>query len=141
LREGLGGEFGNYIVVDGKDIGVRNSDNGSETVTSDWPTAQAAGFPNYLYWSPNNIVFNCPGGQFKDAPAFTSLAVDPQLMSLDGRESGGLIDPRPATAGPAYDNVDTVPVDGFFIQTTYKGAFDQSNWLQEWSWLAEQGRL
>jgi hypothetical protein len=141
LREGFGGEFGNYIVVDGKDIGVRNSDNGSETVTSDWPTAQAAGYPNYLYWSPNNIVFNCPGGQFKDAPAFTSLAVDPQLMSLDGRESGGLIDPRPAAAGPAYDDVDTVPVDGFFIQTTYKGAFDQTNWLQEWSWLAEQGRL
>jgi hypothetical protein len=141
LREGLGGEFGNYIVVDGKDIGVRNSDNGSEVVTSDWPTAQAAGYPNYLYWSPNNIIFNCAGGQFKGADALTALNVDPQLTSLNGRESGGLIDPRPANGGAAYQNVDNVPNDGWFVQTSFKGAFDQSNWLAGWSWLAEKGRL
>jgi hypothetical protein len=141
LREGLGGEFGNYIVVEGKDIGIRNSDNGSETVTSDWATAQAAGFPNYLYWSPNNIVFNNAGGQFKDAPNLVSLDVDPQLMSLDGRETGGVIDARPAAGGPAYENVDTVPNDRWFVQTSYKGAFGQSNWLTGWSLLAEKGRL
>ena len=141
LREGVGGQFGNYIIVDGKDIGVRNTDNGSEVVTSDWATAQAAGYPDYLYWSPNNIIYNCVGGQFKDAPTLASLNVDPQLTSLDGRESGGIIDATPLASGPAYQNVDTVPNDGFFVQTSYKGAFDQTNWLAGWSWLSEQGRL
>jgi len=141
LREGLGGEFGNYIVVDGKDIGVRNSDNGTEVVTSDWASAQAAGYPNYLYWSQNNIVYNCAGGQFKGAPNFTSLDIDPQLASLDGRETGGVIDPRPAVNGPAYQNVDTVPNDRWFVQTSFKGAFDQDNWLADWSILAERDRL
>jgi uncharacterized membrane protein len=141
LREGLGGEFGNYIVVDGKEDGLRNSDNGSEVVTSDWATAQAAGYPDYLYWSPNNIINGCFGSQFTDDYGLTALDVDPQLASLDGRESGGIIDPRPATNGPAYDNVDTVPVDDFFTQTNFKGAFGSHNWLEGFSWLDENGRL
>ena len=141
LREGLGGEFGNYIVVEGKEYGLRNSDNGSETVTDDWATAQAAGYPNYLYWSPNSIIYNCYSGQFKDDYGLTSLDVNPQLTSLNGRETGGIINACPAVSGPAYENVDNVPVDGFFIQTSFKGAFDQSNWLAGWSWLAEKDRL
>ncbi|MCF7809213.1 MAG: T9SS type A sorting domain-containing protein, partial [Candidatus Marinimicrobia bacterium] len=65
----------------------------------------------------------------------------PQLISLDGRETGGVIDPRPAAGGPAYQNVDTVPADDFFQQTTFKGAFGSTNWLNGWSWLDEVGRL
>ncbi len=141
LREGLGGEFGNYIVIDGKQAGLKNSDNGSETVTSDWAVAQTAGYPDYLYWSPNNIIYNCPDGQFAADYGLTSLSANPQLISLDGRESGGTIDPRPTSAGAAYDNIDTVPSDDFFQQTTFKGAFGDVNWLAGYSWLAEQGRL
>ncbi|MCF7824299.1 MAG: T9SS type A sorting domain-containing protein, partial [Candidatus Marinimicrobia bacterium] len=58
-----------------------------------------------------------------------------------GRESGGIIDPRPATTGPAYENVDTVPSDDFFTQTNFKGAFGSYNWMSGYSWLAENGRL
>jgi len=141
LREGLGGEFGNYIVIDGKDAGLRNSDNGSETVTSDWGTATAAGYPDYLYWSPNNIITNCPGGQFSGDYGLTALDVDPQLASLDGRETGGSIDPRPAAGGAAYENVDTVPVDDFFTQTNFKGAFGDDLWMAGYSWLADAGRM
>lgn len=141
LREGVGGEFGNYIVVAGKDAGLRNSDNGSETVTSDWATATGAGYPDYLYWSPNNIINGCFGGQFSDDYGLTALDVDPQLASLDGREAGGIIDPRPAAGGPAYDNVDTVPADDFFTQTNFKGAFGSSLWMNGYSWLTENGRL
>ncbi len=141
LREGLGGEFGNYIVLDGKEDGLKNSDNGSETVTSDWATAQAAGYPDYLYWSPNNIINGCSGLQFSADYGLTSLNVDPLLASLDGRETGGTIDPRPAMGGPAYDNVDTVPADAFFTQTNFKGAFGSSIWMARYSWLAENGRL
>ncbi len=141
LREGLGGEFGNYIVVDGKEDGLKNSDNGSETVTSDWATAEAAGYPDYLYWSPNNIISGMLGAQFSGEYGLTSLAVDPQLASLDGRETGGIIDPRPATNGPAYDNVDTVPADDFFTQTDFKGAFGDDLWMAPYSWLTEKGRM
>ncbi len=141
LREGLGGEFGNYIVVNGKEDGLKNSDNGSEVVTSDWATAEAAGYPDYLYWSPNNIISGMPSAQFSGDYGLTSLDLDPQLASLDGRETGGIIDPRPATDGPAYDNVDTVPVDDFFTQTDFKGAFGDDLWMAPYSWLTEQGRM
>ena len=141
LREGLGGQFGNYIVLDGKEDGLKNSDNGSETVTSDWVTAQAAGYPDYLYWSPNNIINGCSGLQFSGDYGLTSLNVDPQLASLDGRESGGVIDPRPAQGGTAYENVDTVPADDFFNQTNFKGAFGSDLWFAGYSWLTEAGRL
>ena len=141
LREGLGGEFGNYIVVNGKEDGLRNSDNGAEVVTSDWATAEAAGYPDYLYWSPNNIISGMQSAQFSGDYGLTSLDVDPQLASLDGRETGGIIDPRPATDGPAYDNVDTVPADDFFTQTDFKGAFGDDLWMAPYSWLTEKGRM
>ncbi len=141
LREGLGGEFGNYIVVQAKEFGLKNSDNGSEVVTSDWAAAQAAGYPNYLYWSPNNLIANCYSGQFAADYGLTSYSDDPQLASLDGRESGGIIDPRPAAGGAAYQNIDTVPADDFFVQTNFKGAFDTEIWFAGYSILNEEGRL
>ncbi|MBC8191060.1 MAG: T9SS type A sorting domain-containing protein, partial [FCB group bacterium] len=120
---------------------LKNSDNGSEVVTSDWAAAAVAGYPDYLYWSPNNIISGMLGAQFSGEYGLTSLDVDPQLTSLDGRETGGIIDPRPATNGPAYDNVDTVPADDFFTQTDFKGAFGDDLWMAPYSWLTEKGRM
>lgn len=141
VREGVGGQFGNYIVVNGKEYGLKNSDNGSEIVTSDWSVAEATGYPNYLYWSPNNIIYNCNDGQFAGDYGLSALDTNPGLISLDGREVGGVIDPRPALNGAAYENIDTVPADDFFTAVGYKGAFGTENWLAGLSWLDEQGRL
>ncbi|HDR05086.1 MAG TPA: T9SS type A sorting domain-containing protein [Candidatus Marinimicrobia bacterium] len=130
LREGLSGHFMNTIIVAGKEYGVNITDDATLALIGD-----------SLQFSSNNIIYGCPDGQFKADYGFTALDVDPQIMSLDGRESGGLIDPRPALGGPAYENVDELPNDGFFEQVNFKGAFDQINWMQGWSILYEMGRM
>ena len=81
----------------------------------------------------------------------TALDVDPGLALMpttltDVSDSHWVLtvelDPRPATNGSAFQNVDDNPDDGFFEQTAYKGAFNASDlWLWGWSWLAENGKL
>ena len=45
-------------------------------------------------------------------------------------------------AGNAFSNVDTNPSDGFFDSVDYKGAFSASDlWLDDWSWLSENGLI
>ncbi len=64
--------------------------------------------------------------------------VDPLLGGISWSQDKKL-DPRPALTGPAYQNVGTVPVDGFFDQTTFRGAFGKDNWLAGWSALSVGG--
>ncbi len=139
LREGTAGLFWNYIVVEAKEYGVKITDSTTISLIGD-----------SLQFSANNIVFNNYSGQFADDYGITALNVDPQLVNLDGRESGGTIDPRPALGGPAYENVDGIPStmfgeiynsDGFFTQVSYKGAFGTDLWLAGWSWLDANDRL
>lgn len=66
--------------------------------------------------------------------------VDPQLGGFGwGRD--GLLDPRPSASGVAIQHVATVPNDSFYVQTTYRGAFDPSAslWLTGWTELATTG--
>ncbi|MFQ6613599.1 MAG: FlgD immunoglobulin-like domain containing protein [Fidelibacterota bacterium] len=130
LREGVSGDFGNTIIQDGKVYGVNITDQATLDLIGD-----------SLNWSSNNIIYNCYGGQFAADYGITSLDVDPQLTSMDGRESGGMIDPRPARGGAAYQNVDMVPDDDFFVQTDYKGAFSDVVWMDGYSLLNDEGRL
>jgi hypothetical protein len=65
---------------------------------------------------------------------------DPQMGGFGwGRD--GLLDPRPSATGVAMQNVATVPNDGFFTQTAYRGAFDPSMglWASGWTQLATTG--
>ena len=129
LREGTAGKFWNYIIVDGSDQVLDIRDDETKALIGD-----------SLLFSSNNIIFNTPT-LFAEDYGITSVNDDPQLASLDGRESGGLIDPRPTIDGPAYQNIDTLPDDGFFTQVNYKGAFGSEQWLAGYSWLDAQGRL
>jgi len=63
---------------------------------------------------------------------------DPLLGGISWTANKGL-DPRPSLAGPAYQDVATVPVGGFFDQTTYRGAFGQDNWAAGWTALSTGG--
>jgi hypothetical protein len=63
---------------------------------------------------------------------------DPLLGAISWTANKGL-DPRPSITGPAYQDVGTVPVDGFFDQTTYRGAFGQDNWAAGWTALSVGG--
>merc|ERR1719238_2057987 len=52
LREGTGGQFGNIIITNVRDVGVQNDNCGSETKVQDAP-----GDANSLYFSNKNIIF------------------------------------------------------------------------------------
>ena len=144
LREGTGGDFRNYI-IHGANDGVRNDENGSEVVTQDWATAEAAGHPDYLYIS-GSIIMNgladVPWDDFDEAgdgdwtgtyvseSAGLSMTVDADGLPLS-------VSVMPPVGGAAYQNVDTVLDDDFFTQTDFKGAFGSYNWLEGWSVLSE----
>ncbi|MFQ6611242.1 MAG: hypothetical protein ACE5D7_10670 [Fidelibacterota bacterium] len=130
LREGTGGEFRNLLIVDGKEYGINITD-----------AATLALLGTELNFSANNIVYNCTMGQFKSDYGLAAQNVDPLLRSIAGRESGGLIDPRPSPGNPALTGGETLPADGFFTQTEFVGAFGDELWIAGWSWLAEMGRL
>ena len=132
IQDGAGGFFGNMILVEGKEYGVIIESDESLVLIG-----------NELLFSKNNIVYNCYEGQFEEDYSLTALDINPLLRSLDGREEGGIIDPRPSGSGPAVLDIDPIPVDDFFIQADFKGAFhpEEGLWLQGWSWLDSAGRL
>ena len=136
LREGTGGDFRNYIIMNVTDDAIRNDDNGSELVTQDL-SATAGLYPDYLYISPNTLMWNIGDQLFNDFDedtddgtfSSTSIVADPGLT-----QDGAIVDVTPVTGGPAYENVDLV-ADDWFTQTGYKGAFGSVNWLDGLSFL------
>merc|ERR1719197_1969745 len=63
LREGTGGKFGNVILTNPTDIGLRIGDCGSEAVTQTLPASSTSlgmagnsASSGYLYFSANNII-------------------------------------------------------------------------------------
>ena len=150
LREGTGGMFGNTILLNNANVGVFQDQCGSEIRTSAASAPGAEYMPDFLWFSPNNIISG-GGKSFDLAPGCYGLtevmevdpiiAVMPRTISADTLR---LVDPRAFPGGPAYDAVDVVPQDGFFQQTDYKGAFSSEPdelWLTGWSYLAENGKL
>jgi hypothetical protein len=137
LREGTGGDFRNFIIIDGKDVGVRVTDQPTLDIVVTTPGTDE----NYLYFSENNIVYNCKGGQFKTVTDWTALDVDPGLFIMGREESDTTMIVLPSAGGPAFQNVDAVISDDFFETVTFKGAFGSVNWLEGWSWLDENGRF
>ncbi len=139
LREGTGADFRNMVIFQGKEYGVRISDTPTQALITRNPESATA--PNYLYFSPNNIIYGTPYlFRGDDDSVFTIIQEDPGY-SLDGRESGGMIDLLPVLNGPAFQNLDALPNDGFFEAVNFKGAFGTENWLEGWSILSETGRF
>ena len=132
LREGTGGDFRNYIIMDVADDAIRNDDNGSELVTQDLASTTGL-YPDYLYVSPNTLMYGIGNQLFSDfddsGDSWVAVVADPGLMdSADG------IDVTPVLGGPAYDMVDAV--SGWHTTVNYKGAFGTTNWLDGWSYLS-----
>jgi hypothetical protein len=137
FREGTGGDFRNMIIIDGKEYGIRATDQPTLDIVATTPGADE----NYLYFSSNNIIYNCKLGQFKDDYGWTAIDADPGLFVMGREESDTTMSVLPATDGPAFENVDDVIADDFFETVTFKGAFGTENWLEGWSWLDENGRF
>ena len=81
-------------------------------------------------WNIENQLFD----DFDDSATFAGTAVvaNPGLV-----DNASLVDVTPLVSGAAYQDVDTVAADGFFTQTTFKGAFGSDNWLDGWSALSD----
>ena len=149
LREGTGGDFRNYI-IHGANDGVRNDDNGSELVTQDLTAAQAHGHPDYLYIS-GSVVMNgladVPWDDFDEETDgdWTGTYVSESAglaYTVDANGLPATLDVTPSADGSAYEGVDEVIEDDFFVQTDFKGAFSSNeNWLEGWSYLSEAGLL
>merc|ERR1719487_728798 len=122
LREGTGGQFGNIILTNVRDVGVKNNDCGAETRVQGAP-----GDANSLYFSDKNIIFGATTAFESDCtPALSSAQeIDPQLNIVpEGvHEYSKFIDPRPSPGGNAYKQYVDTPSDGFFEPVPYSGAF------------------
>ena len=132
VREGTGGDFRNYIIVGGGE-GFRNDDNGTELVTQDFSSTSGL-YPDYLYISSNNVVYNGDSGCFKDFE--DSSTFSGTCVGSDTGVTGEPLNVIPTSAGAAYEGVDTVESD-WFVQTDYKGAFGTTNWHIGWSILSQ----
>ena len=144
LREGTGGEFANIIVTNVPSTGVKQNDCGSESRSH----SKGSNAPVYLYFSAIMIIYGASGFTLFDLDSGCSgLAsaknVDPGLtiMPGDADYTSAAFDPRPVAGGNAYSSTDSVPSDGFFDSTSYKGAFDTKLWNDNWSWLSDARKL
>jgi hypothetical protein len=74
----------------------------------------------------------------------SAVGTDPMLRGISRTANFGL-DPRPKAASPLRNStLSAAPVGapvGFFEATTYRGAFGDTNWLDGWSYLSQQGYL
>jgi hypothetical protein len=72
----------------------------------------------------------------------SAINTDPLLRRVS--RSGGL-DPRPQDASPLLSSaLSSAPVgapSGFFETVSYRGAFGETNWLDGWSYLSQEGYL
>ena len=61
--------------------------------------------------------------------------------TVDANGLPATLDVTPSANGSAYEGVDEVIEDDFFVPAYYKGAFGSANWLEGWSYLSEAGLL
>ena len=83
---------------------------------------------------------NPPLAAYMAADSNENDTINPVMGGFDwGRD--GELDPRPSATGVAVQHVATVPNDGFFTQTTYRGAFNPTGpvWAVGWTELATTG--
>ncbi|MBE2214495.1 MAG: hypothetical protein IAE82_11545 [Opitutaceae bacterium] len=157
IRDNASARVYNSVFVDyNKMIDIENDAQVNDTGTAVPATTERIELRNNIWWSHvagNNTAagFNArPAGTnaafseafFSDA-AFNNTIANPALAGISRTANAGL-DPRPTAASPALSGaVSTVPNDGWYVQTTYKGAFAPfaSTWLQGWTKLSNEGYL
>ncbi|HYX39702.1 MAG TPA: hypothetical protein VE954_41930 [Oligoflexus sp.] len=142
LREGTGGDFRNILTLNGNGTCLRVSD--SPTIALIVATAPKDSTSHSLYYSPNNVAFNCrDSAVHKDVKNLITVnEIDPQLttVAIDVFNKGSL-DPLPKAGSPVLSASDSCRTDEFFEFTNHVGAFKDKNWLKDWTWLDANGYL
>lgn len=101
----------------------------------------------------NNIWFNIGDGTASalspSAEVVTFLTAAGKGNTLENPELGGIsrtadggLDPLPMATSPAFTNdLMDEPVDGWYIDVDYQGAFGESNWAAGWTKLSQDGYM
>ena len=143
LREGTAGRFKNVLVMNGNGVGLRISDDATQALVVFEDNDQDRN--GTLFFSPDNIIFNCVDGPFHSGnPDGLSVRDEnPMLRNLVSTDAGySEIDPRLAPESPFLMLSDPFIDDPFLDNVPFIGAFDDTdNWLEGWSWLDFAGRL
>ncbi|MBN2093204.1 T9SS type A sorting domain-containing protein [candidate division KSB1 bacterium] len=150
MRENWGGEYKNSIFGDFNGIAL---DIEGKT-TPDSKDRLAAGdlvFQNNLWfeiaagndWNAlaNNVDYIV--SYFSNAANKNEIS-DPKLAQIGRTPKDNGLDPRPAFAGAAYQEVNPTAVaanSDVFQGAAYKGAFGPTNWLKGWTALDHYGTL
>merc|ERR1719453_1013669 len=148
IREGAGGEYANFIVTNIYSSAVAQDKCGTETRTHTKPSSGT----DYLWFSAKNIMeqgkvkFN-----LKDSAApysncaglDTATEADPKLLMMPSNVEVNVafLDPRPEPGSPAFTDFEPKPVDAFFTEAPYLGAFGEDLWISGWSWLSENRKV
>jgi len=146
FRDNAGGFYYNSIFTDfsGKGITIEDLESGEDSRSrlenGDLDLA------NNIWWDFN--VGNNPEDVIQQGFVRDALLADgkfneivnPQLGGIS-RTNDGELNPVPSPSGAAYENVRTVPDDGFFTQTDYRGAFGANNWAIGWTAISQLGIL
>ncbi len=145
LRDNAGGKYFNSIFTDFVGAGVDIEDLASG---EDSRARLAAGdlvLSNNIWWdfgAGNTLDAIIPQDFVRTSASFSdNQVVDPQLGGISRSADGGL-DPRPVLGSPALSGAVSIPAgDDFFVQTDYLGAFGETNWAADWTFLSEVGVL
>lgn len=157
VRDNVTAKVYNSVFVDYNNmIDIENDANVDASGNAVPATTDRITFENNVWWSHvaanNNAAgFNArPTGNnaaftqaFFTNAAFDNTIANPALLAISRIDDGGL-DPRPGAGSPALTGpFKTVPADGWYVQTAYKGAFasDRPTWLQGWTKLSREGYL
>jgi len=144
IRDNAGGMYYNSIFTEfvGGGIDVEDLDSGEDSAAR--LDAGDLVIANNIFWNFGaGSTWDVIGKQENIAAHLENNAnviADPMLSGISRVQDGGL-DPMPATGSAAYDNLASIPSDGFYVPVNYKGAFGNSNWALGWTALDSYGFL
>ncbi|MCS7091124.1 MAG: hypothetical protein NZM03_10495, partial [Limisphaera sp.] len=94
----------------------------------------------------NNLFWRCTQGNgglgtIPTASLADNPEANPLLRGISRMNDARLLPLPVGLSSPVYAGYTVPPNDGFYTAASYKGAFDQSNWLLRWTALDNNGFL
>ena len=158
FRDGTAGDYANSIITDFSFFAIQVEDTDKERDSRGYLESGDLTLKNNIWFgfgegselssadNPNSIIgatdVALDNAQWLvDHLAANSNTLEDPMIKGISRNTDGNLDPRTDDSGPAYSNLAAIPDDGFFTETTYKGAFGASLWIRDWTALDEYGFL
>jgi hypothetical protein len=143
LDDYFAGQLHNSVLHQFSGAAIAKASDGVGTGVS--PQPSAAVFSNNTWGTfagGQGLVIGAAGSP--TGTGNSTVGTDPMLVGISRTANGGL-DPRPNLASPLRSStLSAAPAGapaGFFETTTYRGAFGDTNWLNGWTYLSQNGYL